>query len=230
MSKRSVDHRRLKRSPSTTRPAGRATGTRKRGRANSTSGQPRSDQVGGRALRAVLPALRRETGHGLAVVLAVAEGVGQEWDLAGVAWDRTASARGMRMARHPGGRTPSTQAVSGARTARVARVLAALASVHRLQILTKLLEGPGTYGTLQKATRLKAGPLYHHIGQLRIADLIGPKERDLYDLTRGGRNLALVALALPRLMQDRRPRPQPRVGPGERTESGTRHKRGRGGA
>jgi predicted transcriptional regulator len=92
---------------------------------------------------------------------------------------------------------------------RLAGALAALGSVHRLAILVKLLEGPGTYRTLQKATGLKAGPLYHHIGELRLAGLIGPRERDLYNLTRGGRNLVLLALTLPKLMRDRRPRPEP---------------------
>jgi predicted transcriptional regulator len=91
----------------------------------------------------------------------------------------------------------------------LAGVLSALGSTHRVRILAKLLEGPATYRALQKVTRLKAGPLYHHISQLRMAGLIGPKQRDLYELTRGGRNLLLVALAMPGLARDSRTRPQP---------------------
>ena len=104
-------------------------------------------------------------------------------------------------------RRPAT----GRQAARLAGVLAAVGSPHRLKILVKLLEGPATYRSLQRTTRLKAGPLYHHIGQLRLAGLIGPKQRDLYDLTRGGRNLVLVALTLPSLVRDRRARPQLRA-------------------
>jgi len=91
----------------------------------------------------------------------------------------------------------------------VADVLTAVASVHRVRMLAKLLEGPATYRALQKVTGLKAGPLYHHVAQLRLAGLMGPKQRDLYDLTRGGRNLALAVMNLPRLARDHRPRPQP---------------------
>ena len=103
---------------------------------------------------------------------------------------------------------PVRPTASGRQVARLAAVLAAVGSPHRLKVLVKLLEGPATYRSLQKSTRLKAGPLYHHIAQLRLAGLIGPKQRDLYDLTRGGRNLVLVALTLPSLVRDRRPRPQ----------------------
>jgi predicted transcriptional regulator len=74
-------------------------------------------------------------------------------------------------------------------------------------VLLKLLEGPATYRALAKATRLRAGPLYHHIAQLRLAGLVRPKERDLYALTRGGRNALLAALTIPRLAKDKRARP-----------------------
>jgi len=78
-----------------------------------------------------------------------------------------------------------------------------------LQILTALLYGPATYRTLQKASKLKAGPFYHHINQLRLAGFLGPKTRDLYVLTRAGRNALLVALSLAPLLKDRRIRPLP---------------------
>jgi predicted transcriptional regulator len=73
-------------------------------------------------------------------------------------------------------------------------------------ILQLLLDGPATYRALQKATGLAAGPLYHHVNQLRLAGLILPKQRDLYELTRGGRNLYMIALTLAPLTGDRRRR------------------------
>ncbi|MGB9626532.1 MAG: hypothetical protein ACPMAQ_16885 [Phycisphaerae bacterium] len=91
----------------------------------------------------------------------------------------------------------------------LAAVLAALGSVHRLAILAQLLEGPATYRALGSRTRLKAGPLYHHINQLRLAGLVGPKTRDTYVLTRAGRNAVLAALAMRSLLKDTRPRPKP---------------------
>jgi DNA-binding HxlR family transcriptional regulator len=89
------------------------------------------------------------------------------------------------------------------------RVLSALGSVHRLAILAQLLEGPATYRSLQHRTRLKAGPLYHHVNQLRLTNLVGPKSRDTYVLTRAGRNALLLMLSLRPLLKDARPRPVP---------------------
>jgi len=89
----------------------------------------------------------------------------------------------------------------------VGQSLAALGHSIRLQILETLLVGPAVYRTLQKVTGLKAGPLYHHVNQLRLSSLILPKQRDLYELTRAGRNLILFALALEPFLKDRRRRP-----------------------
>lgn len=72
--------------------------------------------------------------------------------------------------------------------------------------MLKMLEGPATYRALQKVTKLKAGPLYHHVNQLRLGGLILPKERDLYELTRGGRNLVLAVIVAEPLIADARRR------------------------
>ncbi len=83
----------------------------------------------------------------------------------------------------------------------------ALGHAQRLRILQRLLDGPATYQAVRRATGLKVGPLYHHINHLRLAGLIRPKQRDLYELTRGGRNLTLGAILLGSLARDRRQRP-----------------------
>ncbi len=88
----------------------------------------------------------------------------------------------------------------------LAPVLDAFGSLHRLRILACLLEGPTAYRMLQKRTALTAGPLYHHVNQLRLAGLVAPKARDTYLLTRAGRNALLVMLALLPLLKDRSPR------------------------
>ncbi|NOT01157.1 MAG: winged helix-turn-helix transcriptional regulator [Phycisphaerales bacterium] len=90
----------------------------------------------------------------------------------------------------------------------LSRLGAALGHPGRVQILAKLLEGPATYATLVRITRMKAGPLYHHVNQLRLAGLIRPKQRDLYLLTRGGRNVLLLGFAMCQLGGDRRMRPE----------------------
>jgi DNA-binding transcriptional ArsR family regulator len=87
----------------------------------------------------------------------------------------------------------------GTRVETLAGVLAALAHPQRLEILLKLLGGECTHRALAKATDLKAGPLYHHLRELRMAGLIGPKVRDLYTLTAKGGRAILAALALERV-------------------------------
>ena len=89
---------------------------------------------------------------------------------------------------------------------RVCEAFAALGNSARVVILQLLLDGPATYRALQRTTGLAAGPLYHHVNQLRLAGLILPKQRDLYELTRGGRNLYSAALAVASLALDRRRR------------------------
>lgn len=84
--------------------------------------------------------------------------------------------------------------------------LAAVGHVQRAKILRKLLEGPVTYQALQKHMQLKAGPLYHHISELRLTGLMLPKQRDLYEITRGGRNLILGVMVLAPMVGDKRRR------------------------
>lgn len=90
--------------------------------------------------------------------------------------------------------------------AELRQTLASLGHPVRLKVLIELLSGPAVYQSLKRVTRMAPGPLYHHINQLRIAGLIRPKERNLYELTRGGRNLILVTAAAASLFKDRRSR------------------------
>jgi len=87
----------------------------------------------------------------------------------------------------------------GAQPEQAARLLAALAHPQRIRILLKLLGGEATHRLLTKATRLKAGPLYHHLSELRAAGLIGPRVRDVYVLTSRGQRAILATLAFERM-------------------------------
>ena len=83
--------------------------------------------------------------------------------------------------------------------AEIATLMTGLANPHRLAILHSLLEGPANYRRLLSTTQLKAGPLYHHISELRLAGLIGPKARDTYELTELGNRLTVLSVLLPKL-------------------------------
>ena len=84
-----------------------------------------------------------------------------------------------------------------------AALLASMSSPHRLVILHRLLQGPATYAQLQATCKLKAGPLYHHVGSLRLAGLVGPKTRDCYELTEVGLRLTLLSVLVPKLARAR---------------------------
>lgn len=177
----------------------------RRKKSTRAKGVPREGRAAGR----VEPrenTLRLGGGTGLAVVVAVAEGADGAWDVSQARDERVSQGKGS------GGVTAAmTRAARGIATKprikKLAGTLAALGHPARVAMLVKLLEGPATYRALQKVSGLKAGPLYHHVNQLRLSDLILPKQRDLYALTRGGRNVLVGGLALMSLAGDKRERP-----------------------
>jgi len=142
-------------------------------------------------------------------MVAVVEGTGRGWDRSMVISDEARAAKRAEPGPEAAVAKAAKALASRVRQAELAAVLAALGSPHRLRIMLKLLEGAATYRTLQKMAGLQAGPLYHHISHLRLAGLIGPKQRDLYELTRAGRDVLLAALLLGPLSRDRRRRPAP---------------------
>ena len=160
----------------------------------------------GRELGRWFANLKRQDGCAARVV--VAERTGEAWDITAEVCEVPAvwapsGAGGGRGKRGRG----AVGGGNGRISARTCRALGAVGHRDRGKIMTKLLEGPATYRSLQRVTRLKAGPLYHHINQLRLAGLMLPKQRDVYELTRGGRNLILAVMAMGRVTGDVRRRP-----------------------
>ena len=149
----------------------------------------------------------------MGVVAGVVEGFDESWDVAEVVEDRTVSSgRGGKKgggAFSPGKRLGRLGSRNG--VANSVQILAALAHSVRIAILVKLLDGPASYRELQVHTGVKAGPLYHHVNQLRLAKLVLPKRRGLYAMSRGGRNALLLGLVLPAMAKDGRARPEVEV-------------------
>ena len=83
---------------------------------------------------------------------------------------------------------------------KLAYLLTALGHLQRLAILFKLMEGEATHRLLAKTTKLKAGPLYYHLRELRSTGLIGPKVRDVYSITNNGQKILLTVIALGKLI------------------------------
>jgi DNA-binding HxlR family transcriptional regulator len=113
----------------------------------------------------------------------------------------------------PGGRTRSPELLAarvgdrllrGFDPQRLAAVLTGVGHAQRLAILAELLRGPGTYQQLVKATGQASGPLYHHVNKLRLAGMVRPAARDLYELTPRGEDLVLALMAVDRMFGRRR--------------------------
>ena len=162
-------------------------GKRKRGPA---PGSPRSP----------FPALRKSSGLGVAISIAEnADGVLDVVEASGE-WPSQTHAKRAGRGKKSTSRRPRLNK-------QVYVAMAAAGHEVRAKLMLKLLDGPAIYRALKRVTKLEAGPLYHHINQLRLAGLILPKQRDLYELTRGGRNLILAMMVLDRAVHDRRRRP-----------------------
>ncbi len=185
-----------------------ATRHRARRRKRKSVGERRRPRraVGSRAFPAGIAKFGRE--GGCAATIIIVEHVGRRVEKvinmvkvpSGERGARERTARGRRLA-------PGSGRGSGEVPRPVCQAFSTLGHILRAKIIRKLLEGPATYQALKRLTKLKVGPLYHHVNQLRLAGIILPKQRDLYELTRGGRNLILAALALAPLTRDLRRRP-----------------------
>jgi len=82
------------------------------------------------------------------------------------------------------------------------RTFAALGNRHRMRLLAMLLVRPAAHRDLEHATGLRAGPLYYHVNQLRLAGLVVASERNAYELTQSGRRAVLTAAVLAKALGD----------------------------
>lgn len=71
-------------------------------------------------------------------------------------------------------------------------LLAAIAHPQRAKILRIVAGGPATYARLYEATRLAAGPMYHHLRPLLASRCLMQPERNRYEITTLGRLMLAV--------------------------------------
>jgi len=170
------------------------------GRSGGASGARKKTTKSKRAAsrKPVFPLLKRRRGYGVWLQLADSSNGPHDQRDAKLEWlvGENPMGRGSK-GRGPTSRKPRL-------SNRTTEAVAAAGHPVRAKLLLKLLDGPGTYQALKRVSKLDPGPLYFHIGQLRTSGLIMPKQRDLYELTRGGRNLILALMAVDRLVSDRR--------------------------
>ncbi len=157
-------------------------------------------------LRASFPNVARAQGLGARIIVVMRTGRG--WDVTDHVWERIGGAK-TQSRKAPSRRTRSKS--SEKLRAETIQALGAAAHRQRVRILCRLLDGSASYADLEQVTGAHAGPLYHHINQLRMSGLLLPKERNVYDLTVTGQRLiaGLHALdgALDAARRRRRSRP-----------------------
>ena len=88
-----------------------------------------------------------------------------------------------------------------AKNQEVASLLSALANPHRVAICKSLLSGPKCHTELRAICHLNAGPLYHHLRELKLAGYLAPPQRDRYALSTRGRDMLLIALSVSAMMK-----------------------------
>ncbi|HUW83820.1 MAG TPA: winged helix-turn-helix domain-containing protein [Phycisphaerae bacterium] len=90
-------------------------------------------------------------------------------------------------------RRPRERFLSAASDERIAKLCNAMANPRRVAMLKAIFTGAGRYAQLAETLGLKAGPLYHHVRELRLAGLLELAQRDTYRLTEYGKYALLLA-------------------------------------
>lgn len=90
-------------------------------------------------------------------------------------------------------RRPRERFLSAASDERIAKLCNAMANPRRVAMLKAIFTGAGSYAQLADTLGLKAGPLYHHVRELRLAGLLELARRDTYRLTQYGKYALLLA-------------------------------------
>jgi DNA-binding HxlR family transcriptional regulator len=78
----------------------------------------------------------------------------------------------------------------------LAKLLSGFGHPHRVAIVKAIYAGAGTYRELRKKVPLKAGPMYHHLRELRLAGVLADGPRDVYRLTPRGRDAVMVVCSI----------------------------------
>jgi DNA-binding HxlR family transcriptional regulator len=100
-----------------------------------------------------------------------------------------------RLYRRPAQR-PRHKFVEAVSDEATAKLLSAFGHPQRVAIMKAIFSGAGTYADLREKVPLKAGPMYHHLRELRLAGVLADGARDVYRLTPRGRDALILACTL----------------------------------
>jgi DNA-binding transcriptional ArsR family regulator len=83
----------------------------------------------------------------------------------------------------------------------IARLFTAFAHPQRVSIMKAIYTGAASYADLREKVGLKAGPMYHHIKELRLAGVVSDGPRDLYRLTPRGEKALIVVCSMSSILE-----------------------------
>ena len=128
-----------------------------------------------------------ENQYGVAVLVAIAERWGAEGELHCTRQEALFPRPGL---------PPKTALLDRARPEVLARMLSGFAHPDRIRLARAVLTGANTHHLLADASRLKTGPLYHHLRELERAGLLARTARNAYAITDFGRIALFVTAVL----------------------------------
>jgi DNA-binding HxlR family transcriptional regulator len=124
---------------------------------------------------------------GAAVVVAVADRVGEQAKISHATIEEVFQRPGMR---------PKGRLLDRADPEDLARLLGGLAHPDRVRLAKAILAGAGSHRELDKEMEMRTGPLYHHLRELERAGILVKASRNLYTVTERGRLVLFVATVL----------------------------------
>jgi len=125
--------------------------------------------------------------YGVASVLALVEAEGKT---------RRIRVGGVRELHRRPAQRPKHKLIEHMSDAEMAKLLSAFGHPQRVAIAKAIYAGAHRYADLRERVNLKAGPMYHHLRELRLAGVLADGPRDVYELTERGRDAVIVLCSL----------------------------------
>ncbi len=135
-----------------------------------------------------------EKWYGVATMVAIVEAEGP---------DRRVQVGGLRRLYRRPAQRPRHKLVDTVPDEALAKLLSGFGHPQRVAIAKAIFTGAGRYADLRERVGLKAGPMYHHLRELRLAGVLADGPRDVYRLTPQGRDALILACSLASLRPGR---------------------------
>ncbi|MEK6644438.1 MAG: hypothetical protein AABZ08_11065 [Planctomycetota bacterium] len=97
------------------------------------------------------------------------------------------------------GLRPRTALIGRLNPKKASTILTGMAHPDRIRVAAAIMTGSNTHKLLKESLKLAAGPLYHHLRALQMANLVALASRNFYVLTELGETILLIAVCVTRI-------------------------------